>query len=472
VVALIHAVHPLHVESVAWVSSRKDVLSLLMMLIACLAYAGYAKSRIKWFLLGSLAFCVLALLSKPSAVVLAPIILALDFALIREGSFKSRLARSSCHFGLCIALAVGTFLIHQASGNAELIVHVHWYEKIGLVCWNYVHYVGQFFFPRDLSFFYRYPDSLDAFWLIGSTLLMTLTVIFLAQRFYVGKLKTWHASLILFLVSYVPMCGLVVVSDALRADRYMYLPYIFLSMCLCDLGARACGLMSKYVSHKQIAIYGSILVSLWLVLMSVLAFQYTGHWKNNESLYQHALRLDQKNYLAWHNLGTSSLTQGEFVQAGEQFHKVLALKPTYKNAHLGVAEALSAEGSFDEAEGFYLREIALHPNEESHLAYAHFLFDRGQHQRCISFVANLSVDSKPFDILLAFCHHGMKNYVEASNYYQQALDADQSTDELLINYALCLTRQEKFGDAGSILNKIKDRTDPRYQKLEAYLSSK
>ena len=460
-VALIHAIHPVHVESVAWISARKDLLAFFFSASCLWFFLNTVKQDQKGSYLLALASCLLALCSKPSAVTLPAILFAADFA-VRHTDLKKRILTQIPFGALVIAVTVTSLAIHFQSGNAELEVHATWWQRVGIACWNTCHYIVQFFVPRDLTFFHPYPEALSTALLITCIVLVGVVVVWLLSLLVRGRLGVASTGFSLYLITFAPMSGILIASDAIRADRYLFVPYVFLGI---TVGAAISSMIKRLdgaPSSRLLPKIATCSVIIWLVVLGFLGHRFTTAWKTDEHLCQRALKIDPTNYLAWHNLGTFQLQQDQSESAIESFENVLSIEPSYKNSHLGIAEALTKLDRPSEAEPYYRRELDLHPSEKSIHAIAAFLFDQSKYRDCQLLLESTTIEIAERPLLLALCLHQQGKAQEALLYYGEATCHSDATDEALINHALCLIQLKELQTATSLLDRVRDRTSPRF----------
>jgi tetratricopeptide (TPR) repeat protein len=358
-VAALFAVHPLHVESVAWVSERKDVLCALFWFLALWNYGRYTRrpSASRYGLI-LIAF-VLGLMSKPMIVTLPVILVILDYwPLQRRSSWRER----APFFGLSAIACIVTYLVQRKSGAVGGVVLYPLTLRVENALVSYVAYVSKFFWPTGLAVFYPYPREIPVV-LAGGALLVLAGFTVLAARLsracpYLAAGGMW------FLMTLLPVIGLVQVGAQARADRYMYVPMVGLELML------VWGMANFLGSVRWRPVAAASLAGAMCVAYAVSARAQVRHWQNSESLFSHALRVTNENYVAHNNLGTAiSLVPGRLPEAIGHYQAALRIWPEYAEAHnnLGSAWALTP-GRLPEAIAEF--EAALRANPG--LADAHF----------------------------------------------------------------------------------------------------
>lgn len=354
-VAVVFAIHPLRVESVAWASERKDVLAGFFFMLTLLAYVRYARKA--WSLaryLPVLFLFALGLMSKPMLVTLPFVLLLLDIwplGRLRPGAgdgFKKRLIVEKIPL-LLFAVAAGlvTFLIqHKAMPAVALAPSFP--LRISNAAVSCAAYIGQLFYPANLAVLYPYPVLGISFWKIALSLLflcaVSITVFFWRRRhpfLCVGWL--WY------LVMLLPVIGLIQVGSQARADRYTYLPEIGLCVALtwAILGWSATW---KYRAEILGASAATIIVALLFA-----ARAQTTHWRDGESLWKRTLACTGGNSIAQNNLAQYFYYNGRYDEAIIHAQESLRVQSNYEDAHLTLGMALFAKGRLDDAI-FHLRE--------------------------------------------------------------------------------------------------------------------
>jgi protein O-mannosyl-transferase len=333
-VAFVFALHPLHVESVAWVAERKDVLSAFFWFLALYAYVRYSEDRKPAnYLLTFCAFC-LGLLAKPMIVTLPFVLLLLDAWPLRRltfGSLKSRFVEKVPFFAASAVVVVITYLVQQGSGAVKGL-------PIGLRAENalvsYLIYIGRTFWPTRLAVFYPYPADIPAWQVAISSLIIlgiSAAVLRLFPRYpYLAVGWLWYLGTLL------PVIGLVQVGAQARADRYMYVPMVGLSIMLAWSGA---DILRQWPRTRVALAALTILACSSCLVLTYLQIQY---WKNSEVLFQHALNVTDENYLAHHNLGTYLLdVPGRLPDAVTHLQAAVRIRPDSATARTDLGNALS-----------------------------------------------------------------------------------------------------------------------------------
>ena len=360
-VAAVFAIHPLHVESVAWIAERKDVLSGVFFMLTLTAYIHYARAPSIWrYLIVAFAFA-LALMSKPMVVTLPFVLLLLDFwPLNRIRDEKSGLRRQLPRLLLekvpLIALSAVsstvTFLAQRgALGWTEQLPMLARLHNAGV---SYVIYIRQMFWPANLSVFYPHPENRLPSWEIGLALILLVcitTAAFVMRKEAPYLITGW----LWYLGMLVPVIGLVQVGWQGHADRYTYLPqiglYIASTWAVADL-------TTSWFRQRVILGAGALVI---VGALSWNAWVQTSYWRNSETLFTHALAVTGKNDVAENNLGIVFLQNGQLDEAITRLQAAIDLRPENGPAHNNLAKALLQKGRLTEAMVHYRKFLEIEP---------------------------------------------------------------------------------------------------------------
>jgi tetratricopeptide (TPR) repeat protein len=360
-VAALFAIHPLRVESVAWVAERKDVLSGLFFMLTLGAYVRYVRRP---FSLGRYLTVVflfaLGLLSKPMVVTLPFVLLLLDYwplnrftvptpdpAVAGNGdSLKNHsvpwrlIIEKIPLLALTTAACVATIVVQK-----DIIVPAPLALRIGNAMVSYVVYLRQMFWPAGLAVLYPYPQSCPPWWKI------TLAVVLLAVISVGAFLRRQRQPYLLigwlwYLGMLVPAIGLVQSGLRAHADRYTYLPQIGVYLAL----TWAAGSLAAGWRHRRL-VQVVVTASAVLVLAGclVLTENQLHYWRGSESLFRHALAVTKDNYLAHLNLGTAFQSEGRLNEALAEYREAARLAPGYFRVHSNLGSLLDDMGRPEEA---------------------------------------------------------------------------------------------------------------------------
>ena len=371
-VATLFALHPLHVESVAWVAERKDVLSTFFWLLTMLAYCRYIEKPvlIRYFMV--LLFFVLGLMSKPMLVTLPFVLLLMDYwplgriqlgQVIKSGNVKAQktsvfhLVVEKIPFFLLTAAASMTAYITQQKGGALTCMDLALLKiQIANALVSYVSYIGKMIWPGQLAVFYPHPGTLPIWESVGAALLLislTAFVIILWRRFpYLSVGWFWYTGTL------VPVIGLVKVGSFAMADRYTYVPLIGLFI------IAAWGVSDLLKKREYRKIFLGVLATLYLSILMTATWKQVGYWENSTTLFKHSLNVTVNNYIAHDKLGEALAEQNRTAEAIRHYSEALRIEPDFVQAHLSMGDAHASLGNNEDAVYYYNKALQKKPNYE------------------------------------------------------------------------------------------------------------
>jgi tetratricopeptide (TPR) repeat protein len=376
IVAALFGWHPLHVESVAWVAERKDVLSTFFFFLtiwAWLRYAEHFKSQIsnfKFFYALSLLLFALGLMCKPMLVTLPFVLLLLDYwPLERFGPGRAaRLALEKLPFlGLSAVSSVVTYFV-QKSGGA-ISEATPWSARAINAVLSYGRYLGRMMWPKNLAVIY--PDSRDVavVELCGCVLLLaalTWLALQCRRQRYLATGWLWY------LGTLAPVIGLVQMGSQSSADRYTYIPLIGIFVMI------VWGVADLAAKWRLPAWAGALAAAFVLAACAAGTERQLRYWTDSGTLFSHALDVTKDNYMAWNNLGTHLLRQGKNAEALKCFKTSFDERPMAVNCR-NIGRALKALRRPLESAGFFAQALALDPNYiPARMSLADSLADEGK----------------------------------------------------------------------------------------------
>jgi Flp pilus assembly protein TadD len=360
-VAALFAVHPLNVESVAWVSERKNVLCTFFWFAGMWSYAYYLErpTLYRYFLI-LMAFS-LGLMSKPMIVTFPFTLLLLDYWPLGRITFWKTFPRLVFEkiplFILAAIVGVVTFVSSFHGDVTISIDKLPLADRTANAVLSYAKYLGKMFWPENLAVFYPYSKEFASFPIIGAVLLLTVLsclAVFLARK-YRYALMGW----LWYLGTLVPVIGLIQVGKQAMADRYAYIPMIGLFIII------AWGipdLLRGWQRRKIIFAVSSVAVISGLMICSLLQVR---HWQNGVMLFEHALRVTDMNSRAHYNLGISLTGLGKYEEAVYHFKYAIRLEPEYAGPYSYMGVALAGQGKTDEAIVYYREALRIKENDET-----------------------------------------------------------------------------------------------------------
>ena len=372
-VAALFALHPLHVESVAWVSERKDVLSTFFMLLTLWAYSRYARAPGYRTYLPTFLFFALGLMAKPMLVTLPFILLLLDYwplgrFALGKGEELPKGVKRPVHpvrrnLGRLIyeklplfGLSAGSIVLTIFAQKQEIMA-MHYLpvalriENALVACCGYL---AKMFLPVSLAVLYPHPEFIAAWKIIGAaSILIAVTVlaIWMLRRhpwFLIGWL--WY------LGALIPVIGIVQVGVQSMADRYTYIPFIGVFIAIVWLVSE----LAERVRYGRI-----VAATLFVVILGVLfaaTWIQLDYWRNSQTLFSRALSVTADNYVAHSNMGALFARKGNLQDAGLHYREALRIQPGDLEANYNLANLLLREGKFGEALPYYEKAIRVRPD--------------------------------------------------------------------------------------------------------------
>jgi Flp pilus assembly protein TadD len=356
------ALHPIHVESVAWVAERKDVLSAFFWMSTLWAYSSYVRGpRGSRYALVMILFA-LGLMAKPMVVTLPFALLLLDFWPLKriergEGWLRplGRLVREKLPlFAMSAASSVITYVVQQRGGTVASGVRLPLAGRIANAVVSYIAYLEKTFWPVHLAAYYPYPRAQPTGWILASALLViaaSVAAILLARRHpYVFVGWFWYIGTL------IPAIGIVQVGTQAMADRYTYIPVIGVFIIV----AWAAGdLLDVRVAWK---VPTAVVASGVLAACAFATRMQVRYWESSTTLWKHALAVTIDNYAAHTYYGNALATQGDVAGAIAQYDEAIRVRPDYPEAHNNLGPALAQSGRLDDAVAQFREAIQLRPN--------------------------------------------------------------------------------------------------------------
>jgi tetratricopeptide (TPR) repeat protein len=492
-VAALFAIHPLHVESVAWATARKDVLSTFFGLWALLAYGWYARRRSVGWYLTALAMFALSLISKQMLVTFPFLLLLLDVWPLKRtpltsneqhGGETTKGASSSETSGgiicpparwsrlvvekipfltLSVVTSVIIFFVQLGAGAVRPLQSWPLTERIANAITVYVLYLLQMVWPTRLAPFYPYREGVPtAVQTVGAALLL-LAITSAAVRL---RRKHWYLLVgwFWYLGTLVPVIGLVRVGDQRMADRYTYFPLIGIFIAVTWLFWH---LFSSEIWRRRLLPAGALLL---LVAMLGLTHQQTRLWRNNEALWQHAIEVTEDNYVAHNFLGGVRIAQDRTEEAVKHWRTALRINPNILLAHTNLGLVASSKGHTEEAVEHWRSALQLAPDHIDTLCYmGRALAKLGRKEEAASYLRHaLRVEPGSASAHTSFAKvlfddgkfaEAIRHYLEALRINEQAFAVQDALTHY--NVAVAYERLGKLDDAAAHYREAL-RWDPEY----------
>jgi tetratricopeptide (TPR) repeat protein len=428
IIAALFALHPLHVESVAWAAERKDTLSTFFGLLTLLAYVRYTES-VSWKRYAQVALTLaLGLMAKPMLVTLPFALLLLDYWPLKrlrwnpaEGvkrlpqALLPLIREKLLLFAVVAASMVVTYVAQSRGGAVQTLVGEPLSLRLGNALVSYAKYLLLTFWPGGLGVYYPFSPAKLFGWQIALAFLLLASITLLAVR-QAARRPYLLVGWLWFLGTLVPVIGLVQVGGQALADRYHYLPSIGLFMALVFTAADF--LASKRIPRAAI-ITGA---AAWLLILGARTWVQVGLWRDSQTLFTHTLSVTSDNLVIEYNLGHVLGQQGKLDEAVRHFAEAIRINPNYYDALFNMGVTLANQGKFAEALEYYDQALRVEPN--SGKAY----MEKG----------------------LVLAKQGKMN--DASPLLYKALELAPDNADVRTNLGLVLLYQGKFQEAGEQLN--------------------
>ena len=534
-VAALFALHPLHVESVVWISERKDVLSTFFGLLTIGAYYRYAKNPSTKYYLLVIAFLSLGLMAKPMLVTIPFVLLLLDFWPLKRFQYQSgfylKLEKENGDvvrknyriilekiplFIIVVISCIVTFFAQKSEGAVKALWALPLKYRIGNAVVSYADYVLKAIWPHKLAVFYPYPGKTLPSWQIVGGAFLIVAACYWAIR-AAKKYPYIPVGLFWYLGTLVPVIGLVQVGDQAMADRYTYIPligiFIIVSWGATDLfkklrdqtsslrspsyagqaevrgqksevgslGTEVGGQRSA-VREQQSMTSSSVLVlfnkrrfqnlflgisaGTLLVALSAKTFYQLNTWKNEITLFEHAVSVTENNYQAENNLGTAYSSK-DLDKALFHYEAALKIKQGYAMALYNLGTIYEKKGQIDRAINYYFKVLQINPNYSDALNNLGLIFynQRDYAKAVLYFKKALKIDPQKPDARLNLANvlFLQSKPDEAITQYREILQTDSENADAHYNLAFVLSSQKKYNEA--VLHyKETIRIDPEYSK--------
>lgn len=530
-VAALFALHPVHVESVAWVAERKDVLSTFLWLATTWVYVRYTRQPGVWRYLLVLGLFALGLMAKPMLVTLPVILLVLDYWPLERMSRMSMSQFIAEKVPLAVMAVVSSVVTVTAQESAIIqLAHASVAVRVTNALVSYCVYLRQMIWPAGLAAFYPHPQV--ALWgpAVGAmVVLAAITITCLGPgrgRKYLAMGWLWY------IITLVPVVGLVQVGDQAHADRYTYIPLIGIFIAI------AWGLGDILDGRSAMKVAAAAVAGIVLAGCGVLTCVQVGYWKNDVSLFGRAVQVVPGNYVMrmkladaylverkydealaqadeslrikpmghtyavigaiWQskgnlqkayecyeqalamnpditsarvNLSAVLLDTGRYAEAEEQVRKVLAAEPYSADAWSILGRAQAGMGKLDEAKESLLKAIAIDPRGAmEHFALGGVYARKGDYAAALAEYQKSNTPQKNSTALgnAAGCLATLGRNEEAVTAYQESLAIDPNNAEMRYNYAILLSNMGKKGEAVEELKRVLAMAPNQAEAKELY----
>jgi len=484
-VAALFAVHPTHVESVVWIAERKDVLSMFFAMLCLLGYAANvarpSRARAAW----ALGAFVLGIMSKPMVVTLPVLLLLLDYwplGRMPDGrAFLLRCREKLPYFGLAAASSLVTIIAQRGGGAMISVNRLPPGVRVGNALTAYLGYLEKLVWPFHLGLFYPIRLGELRVWksALFFVLLAGLTVLAVRLR------RRWpHLAVgwLWFLVSLLPVIGLIQVGSQVMADRYTYLPYtgLFILLVWSARDLLRAGRVPVWV--------GAGAAGILLTLFAMRASTQTRHWRSSVTIWNHTLRVIPGNIVAESNLGDALYREGRYEEAIPHYQAAVLIKNDVQEATYGLGASLMAAGRKDEALQAFQWTLVNSPEDcESVRRITEILVEQGRLEASIPWFERLlelepvrmKADATPgrqkavsqgLRMRLGFILRELGREAEALPWFQRAHEADPRDVTAAYNFALSLAATGRRQEAREAFQRVLDLQPGRPEALKGLRS--
>jgi len=447
------ALHPLRVESVAWASEHKDVLSMFFGMATLYAYAQYVeKSRISKYCICLILF-TLSIMSKPTLITLPCILLLLDYWPFKrwqkiDAPAKTR-AQVIAHLlwekapFFLISMLLSIMLIGQLQADNYMVPlqRLSFSGRMMNTIVSYVSYLGNTFWPVDLACFYPYAYSFQLWQVIGAT--SVLVAISVAVVFLVKRTPFLAVGWFWYLGALFPVSGLMQAGAQAMADRYTYFPFIGIAIMV----AWGIPLLIKPEVIRRNILFPAAIAAV--SIMAVFTWQQCGYWKNSIKLFSHALQVTKDNFLVYNNRGNAYTRLGKYQQAFEDYNKAISLKQDYADAYYSRGVTYDKLGQYQQAFDDYNKAINLKQDyADAYNGRGAIYLKIGQFQQAIEDF-NRAIRLNPADIIRVYNNRGilyfnLGQHQLAINDFSKAISLKEDYANAYNNRALVYFNQQNI----------------------------
>lgn len=454
-IALVFAIHPMQVETIAWVSAKNNIIYTSFYLLATIMYVWYVQEQKVKFFVGSFVLFIIACLSKPSAIAFPVCLFAIDYLLQIPLSNKTILQKVPF---FVVAVLMGLVTIYTRTEDkfitADIAIPI--YERIGYAGYCIAFYFTKFLFPFNLSLVYPYPEN-KTLWIVFGYVVWVVIAFVIFRLF---KRKQW---LVLgafgFIISnFLLIIQLIPFGEVITADRYMYLPLI-------GFGLLAVSVLKFSDKTIRYIIVGAIFY------FGTLSFVRTLVWENSITIFMDTVKKQPKSFLVLNSLGAEYTTMGKPQEGIAYLNKAIALTPNYYKAYYNRGLAFMQLQKFQNALSDFDNAIKLHrrgDHYKSYVARGNAYYNLKDFPKAIADAeAALKIDPKNVkaNFLLGNCYDDLNQLDKAKLFYDVAIAANPEEPLFYLRRAILLGKTQQLEACLQDLNKCTD-LNPNF--AEAY----
>jgi protein O-mannosyl-transferase len=445
ITAILFGIHPMHVESVAWVSERKDVLYTFFFLASLICYMIYRKSASKKYYVFSLLLFLLSLLSKGQAVVLPLVFLLVDFYMGREKKW-SLLTEKIPFFALSLIFGVVAVIAQKSSDAIQSSQLFTFFERICFASYGMLMYLVKLVIPYKLSCFYPYPfktNNLLPFYFYICPLIAGL--VFLAVYRTLRYTRVAAFGFLFFLVTIVLVLQLLAVGSTIMSDRYSYVPYIGIFFII----GSAYDYIARHRRQFRTVIAG--LLVAWSLMLIVVARKQCMVWRNSLSLWNNVIEKYPMVPVAHNNKALVYKNEGKYDLALQGYNKALEVDPTYQGSYENRGNIYFLTGRYEEAIVDFNKALSLKENSEvAFNSRGAVYFNQGKYDLALADF-NRAIESKP-DYPEAYRNRGnvysvLGQFDKAAEDYTTYLKFDQRLEMVWFWRGIAYINLRKYREA-------------------------
>jgi Tfp pilus assembly protein PilF len=466
VLAALFALHPLHVESVAWIAERKDVLSTFFGFLTIYFYSGYVKQRNFKSYLSVQISLVLSLLAKPMLVTLPIILLLIDYWPL-ERFIKStgtcdlnndsarlpfvRLLQEKLPLFILVSISsIVTLYAQYMGGSVSSFIESSLSQRIANALVVYIKYLGKTFWPIDLALVYDFPETLPLWQPIASGIILVLITLIAVmgrkQRPYLYIGWFWY------LFTLVPVIGIVRIGAQAMADRYTYVPlvgiFIIVVWGFVDI-------TSELINRSLIRIATAFII---LLLCSIITWRQISLWTDNFTLYNHTLSITRNNWVIQNNIGVALFDAERLEEALYHFEEAIKINPYYIDGYLNMESCLSKMGRTDKSIVILRNAIELGVQEASiYTRLAHNLLKKEQTGAAIELLRKaININPSKIEIYceLGFLYGAQGMTEEAVEVFKKGVVVDSGNIDCRYNLGVELYKLGRCDEAASQFHEV------------------
>ena len=465
IVAALFAWHPLRVESVAWVSERKDTLCTLFWILTLFAYLRYVRDATKQNYLLLFMVYLLGIMTKPLIVTLPCLLLLLDVwplkrlplsSLENLASFKASLGKirelvveKLPLFGLSFLLAFLTWKSQSGGGIIRSMGHFSLGERLGNAVISYVRYLGKLIWPQDLVVFYPHPGQWPVVFVGGALVILILLTVWVWRRRSIApwELLGW----LWFLGLMVPAIGIVQAGGQAMADRYTYFSTVGLVIAIVWTVGEWC--RRQNWQFTQLA----LVTALPLAALAFLTAKQITYWRNSESLFRHVLAASPNNIVGYENLSSALMSQGKLNDAVAVAVEGLKHYPNLPLLHNNLGMAYSALGQRAAAMEQYQMALSAKPDFPASLNnLGNLLREGGDVSGAVRLLERaLQLEPEDFEVMnnLALAYEEADRKEEAFKLYQKAIQTNPNYAQAFLNLGLMFYERKHYPEAIQLIQR-------------------